>query len=392
MIKSLYSLVNKLLMREEITVAAHERALVFRQGRLLQVLLPGVYYFPNPLGDLTYDVYDVNSLEFNSPLADMLRKEYPEIVAQHFFATDVLDQQVGMLFEDGHFSTIVLPATRKLYWKAFHTLSLELMDISDSYEIPAEKLQQFMRIKNPTSFLCQIVPEASVGLLFVNGKLERTLPPGVYGFWKFGRDIRCETIDTRLQQTDISGQELLTKDRISLRITLTCWFVVTDPVKARTSVSNYTEHLYKELQFGLREAVGGKTLDELLDDKEAINPAILNTARPKMAEIGIDLRSLGVKDLILPGDMRELVNKVIEAKKLAEANLIKRREETAATRSLLNTAKLMEDSPTLMRLKELETLEKLTEQIQTLHVYSGFNQLLTELVSLKTPAIPEKKE
>ena len=391
MIKSFYSLANKLLMREQIAVAAHERALVFRQGRLLQVLQPGVYYFWNPLGDLTYDVYDANVIEFNSPSADMLRKQYPEIVAQHFFAADVSDQQVGLLFEDGNFSTIVQPATRKLYWKAFHALSLELINISDSYEIPAEKLQQFMRIKNPTSFLCQIVPEASVGLLFVNGKLERTLPPGVYGFWKVGRDIRCETIDTRLQQIDISGQELLTKDRISLRITLTCWFVVTDPVKARTSVSNYAEHLHKELQFGLREAVGGKTLDELLDNKEAINPEILNAARPKMAEIGIELRSLGVKDLILPGDMRELVNKVIEAKKLAEANLIKRREETAATRSLLNTAKLMEDNPTLLRLKELETLEKLTEQIQTLHVYSGFNQLLTELVSLKT-ANPEKKE
>lgn len=390
MIKSLYSFVNKLLMRERIAVEAHERGVVFRQGRLLQVLQPGVYYFSNPLGDLTYDVYDVNALEFNSASADMLRKQYPEIVAQHFFTADVSDQQVGVLSVDGNIAAILPPATRKLYWKAFHVLSLELIDISGAYEIPAEKLPQLMRVKNPY-ILGQVVPEAFVGMLFVDGKLERTLSPGVYGFWKVGRDIRCETIDTRLQQTDISGQELLTKDRISLRITLTCWFIVTDPIKARTSVSNYAEHLYKELQFGLREAVGGKTLDELLDDKEAINPAILNAARPKMADIGIELRSLGVKDLILPGDMRELVNKVIEAKKLAEANLIKRREETAATRSLLNTAKLMEDNPTLLRLKELETLEKLTEQIQTLHVYSGFNQLLTELVSLKT-ATPEKKE
>ena len=101
------------------------------------------------------------------------------------------------------------------------------------------------------------------------------------------------------------------------------------------------------------------------------------------------MRSLGVKDIIFPGDMREIMNKVIEAKKLAEANQIKRREETAATRSLLNTAKLMDDHPILLRMKELETLEKITEQIQTLHVYGGFDKLLNDLVTIKTPKAPE---
>lgn len=380
----LYEAFNKLLMRDRILVQEHHRVLLFQKGRFVRILTPGLYFFWNALGETTYETCDLTTLEFTSKSADLLLKMHPEVVAQNFFVADVSDRQVGLLSVDGKVSAILPPGTRKFYWKAVHDVTLELVNLAETYTIPTDKLQSLALLRSP-HVLIQIVPESSVGLLFVDGKFEKTLPPGWYGFWKTGREIRCETIETRLQQVDVSGQELLTKDRISLRVTLTCWFTIVDPVKARTSVSNYADHLHKTIQFGLREAVGVKTLDELLDNKDAINPVVLDYVRPKLEELGIDVRSVGVKDLILPGDMREIINKVVEAQKIAEANLIKRREETAATRSLLNTAKLMENNPTLLRLKELETLEKITEQIQNLHVYGGFEKLLNDLVTLKTP-------
>ena len=101
-----------------------------------------------------------------------------------------------------------------------------------------------------------------------------------------------------------------------------------------------------------------------------------------MAELGIEVQSVGVKDIILPGDMKTILSKVVEAEKVAQANLIKRREETAATRSLLNTAKVMEDNPTALRLKELEVLEKVTEKIGNISVYGGLEGLLKELVKI----------
>ncbi len=89
----------------------------------------------------------------------------------------------------------------------------------------------------------------------------------------------------------------------------------------------------------------------------------------------------------MPGEMRELINKVVEAEKVAQANLIRRREETAATRSLLNTARLMEDSPTLLRLKELEALERVTEKVGRIDVQAssgeGLNAILDRLVHLR---------
>ncbi len=143
------------------------------------------------------------------------------------------------------------------------------------------------------------------------------------------------------------------------------------PLKAVSLTADLKDHLYKELQFALRQVVGTRTLDEVLGDKLGINEAIAERLLPSLAGAGLDVSSVGVKDIILPVDVRELMNRVIEAEKTAQANVIKRREETAATRSLLNTAKLMEDNPTLMRLKELEALEKVSEKVGNVVVGTG---------------------
>ena len=98
---------------------------------------------------------------------------------------------------------------------------------------------------------------------------------------------------------------------------------------------------------------------------------------------GSGVRGVGVKDVILPGEMREILNGVVQAEKLAQANVTRRREEANATRSLLNTAKLIDESPVLMRLKELEALEKVTEKIDKLTVFGGLDGVLRQLVTLK---------
>jgi regulator of protease activity HflC (stomatin/prohibitin superfamily) len=109
----------------------------------------------------------------------------------------------------------------------------------------------------------------------------------------------------------------------------------------------------------LRAIVGVRDLDTLLSDKDAVASELEQAVRRRAAEWGLEIVSVGIRDLILPGEMKDLMNKVTEAKKAAEANLISRREETAAIRSQANTARLLADNPTLMRLRELEVLEKI---------------------------------
>jgi len=142
------------------------------------------------------------------------------------------------------------------------------------------------------------------------------------------------------------------------------------------------DYVYKVVQLALREAVGARSLDDLLQDKEALSGAVFDRVAKQIAANGLELETIGVKDIILPGEMKDLLNQVVQAQKSAEANIIKRREETAATRSLSNTARMLADNPTLMRLKELETLEKVVTRINTLNVSGGLDSVMNDLVTL----------
>jgi regulator of protease activity HflC (stomatin/prohibitin superfamily) len=258
----------------------------------------------------------------------------------------------------------------------------EVRDISNECALDAQTARVLTRALG--SALANVVgvaevPDTAVGLLIVDGELRQVLKPGATAYWKYQRNVKVEIVDTRVTAMEVAGQEILTRDKVSLRVNLTALWQVTDAVKARASVSNAVDFIYKELQFALREAVGMRTLDELLADKGAIDREVAASA-VKLEASGVAVRSVGVKDVILPGEMKTILNQVVEAEKVAQANLIRRREETAATRSLLNTARLMEENPTLLRLKELETLEKVTEKVGSLTVYDGLEGVLKNMV------------
>jgi regulator of protease activity HflC (stomatin/prohibitin superfamily) len=145
------------------------------------------------------------------------------------------------------------------------------------------------------------------------------------------------------------------------------------------------------VQFAIREAVASRTLDDILGARDTIDAEVRTYVTGRAAKLGAEIGEIGVKDVILPGEVRALLNKVVEAERTAKANLIRRQEETASTRSLLNTAKLMEGNPILQRLKELEALEKLVEKVGRIDLHTGagvggFDALLTNLYKLSGKA------
>src|SRR3981189_3951527 len=216
------------------------------------------------------------------------------------------------------------------------------------------------------------------------------LAPGRHAFWTAGRKIGVKRLALRPQAVEITAQEMLTKDRVALRVTPTAFRRIVDPELVVTKVPDVDAYLYRLVQFAIREAVASRTLDDVLSAKNTLDAELRAYVRERIAETGIEVAELGVKDVILPGEIRELVNKVVEAERTAKANLIRRQEETAATRSLLNTAKLMEDNPLLLRLKELESLEKLVEKVGRIDLHAGagaggFDALLQNLYSLREP-------
>ena len=377
---------------KNITIAQHERGLVFRNRSFEAVLEPGVHRIFDPLKRVDVQVYDLAVAEFDHPRVDFLVKEARETIARYFTIVELADREVGLVRRNGKVSGVLAPGKRQLYWRGPVDVQVEVLDIGAQFELAPAIASLLARAKAPLA--AQVadavsavdVPDTSVGLLIVDGSFVKVLPPGLHAFWKYHRTLKIELVDRRVQALEVAGQEILTRDKVSLRVNLTALWQVLDAVKARGALTNFVEFIYKELQFALREAVGARVLDELLGDKGALDREIGNAVRAKVEEHGLAVRSVGVKDVILPGEMKTILNQVVEAEKLAQANLIRRREETAATRSLLNTARLMDDNPTLLRLKELETLEKVTEKIDKLTVFGGLEGVLKDVVRIKVPA------
>ncbi|HHB80800.1 MAG TPA: slipin family protein, partial [Aliiroseovarius sp.] len=227
------------------------------------------------------------------------------------------------------------------------------------------------------------VGEGRVGLLIVDGVQERVLKPGTYWFWNLGRKHLVRLVDTRWQAHEVTGQEILTKDRVSLRVNLTAAYRVAHPETAVNSVTDFSEALHRALQLAFRKTLGGLTLDALLADKVSVDAEAAKAVRAEMALIGLEIGEIALKDVILPGDMRDILNRVVEAQKEAEAGVIRRREETNATRSLLNTAKVMADNPVMLRLKELEALESIAGKVERLTVHNGAQGLMSDIARLR---------
>ena len=227
------------------------------------------------------------------------------------------------------------------------------------------------------------VERGQVGLLTVGGQFEGVLSEGQHLFVNTGRPIQVKLIDTRLRAHDVTGQEVLTADRVTVRVNIAADVRVVDPVKAATMVKDFDEALHRALQFAFRQTVGQRTLDQLLAEKVTVDAEAAEKVRRQMAEIGLEVGEIALKDVILPGEMREILNRVVAAEKEAEANVIRRREETQATRALLNTAKVMQENPVMLRLKELEALTELAGKVERLTVHNGTQGLMNDLVRLR---------
>jgi regulator of protease activity HflC (stomatin/prohibitin superfamily) len=377
-----------MLQIQRITVGDGERGLQYRNRRFERVLRPGVYWLFSVFAKREVRVFDVEQNEhYAGKDADALIERLGARLGETFQLADIGVDEAGLVSRNGKLAYVLAPGSRTLYWRGATKIDVERVALGADLEVDAKVASRLRQLDLLSRYAIAVdVPAESAGLVFVDGKLARTLAPGAYAFWNFRKNVAAEVIDLRVQSVEVSGQEMLTRDKVSLRVNLAASYRVADAVAVRTKVAKFQEFLYRELQFGLRKAVASKTLDELLGDKASLDGDIFAYVKDRVATLGIDVLGVGVKDVILPGEMKEILNGVVQAAKAAEANVIRRREEANAMRSALNTAKLIEDSPTLMRLKELEVLEKVTEKIDKLTVFGGLDGVMSQLVKMKVGA------
>ena len=201
-----------------------------------------------------------------------------------------------------------------------------------------------------------VILEYQKGMMYRQGKFEQLLEPGAHYYLRLTRSV--VRVDVRRQSVTISGQEVLTADNISIKISLAATYQLTDPNLAINRVANYHEALYQILQLKLRDVIGALEIDELLAKRAEIGNILLVETVEKAREIGIELILVGIKDVMFPGDLKNIFAQVVNARKEGLASLERARGETAALRNLANAARLLDKNPNLSQLRMLQVLEK----------------------------------
>lgn len=361
----------------KIMIKNDECGLLFKEGNYVKCLKSGKYRL-NPFVAYKVVVYDMNKAfepegkNLNVFLNDEQLVEQLEVI-------EVMDHEIAIHFEEGQLCE-VLRAGKYAYWKTLQKHTFKVIDLRIPIVEKELDASIITHAKLSTCVSFAEVTQYEKSLLYFDGVFQKVLAPGRYYFWKGPTKVTLKNVDMRQQQLDMTGQEIMTEDKITLRLNFVAHYKIVDPMKI-VEVKNYEEQLYILMQLVLREYVGCLKLDDLLQKKQEIGNYVLDKLNGQKDVFGIEFLFAGVKDVILPGEIKDILNTVLIAEKKAQANVITRREETASTRSLLNTAKLMEENQTLYRLKELEFLEKICDKIGNVSLTGG-GGLLEQLNTL----------
>jgi len=361
-----------------IKVHSYEKGLFFRNKEFRQLLDAGRHYFFNPAVRDRVDVADLRDPWLRHKDLDLIVKS--GVLNDAAEVLDLQDFQRALIWVDGRFQRIVSGGLYAL-WTTHRKVKVQIADAREvrfnhpdiSVILKSEGVKEYLQEYN--------VAENHVGVMFRNGQYVETLSSGRYIFWKDVENVNIYHISMAETSLDIAGQEIMTADKVTLRMNAIVTYHVIDAQKSVRSTKDVNQSLYREAQLALRAIVGSRQLDDLLAEKDSVAEELKKMVAQRSADFGLQIISLGIRDVILPGEMKDLLNQVTGAKKAAEANLIARREETAAMRSQANTAKLLENNPVLMRLRELEILEKVSTNSK-LNVVLGEKGLADRVMNL----------
>lgn len=359
-------------------IGQNERGFLFEQGDFKVVLPPGRHWFFDPLNKMRVDVVSIRDAALRHKDLEVLVRS--GALKDEITVVDIKDGQRALVWIDGRFDCVLKPGLYA-FWKNFHDVVVETIDATNvKFDHP--KLQVILGVTGTMGALeLHCIAPNFVGLYYKDGEFQSVLRPGNHVFWKNVARIAVIAVDLREQSFDIAGQDIMTLDKVTLRLNALVSFRIADALKSVSEVDDARQALYREAQLALRAVIGTRELDALLTEKDAVAKELEGLVKNKATAYGIDVLALGIRDVILPGEMKDLMNKVTEAKKAAEAALITRREETAAIRMQANTAKILETNPMLMRMRELEVLEKVAAK-SNLKVVVGEKGLTDKVMKL----------
>lgn len=369
-----------------IEILETERAFLIEDGTPTKYLTPGAHR----VGSLFHQIR-IERLSVAGLVAELDARRLALVPAEDLQVVTIADHQRALVSRRGKAVSWLKAGVHQI-WTVDRTVdrqtgavtplvTIQLFDTRETMTAPL--LPEVAKLATAAGDYVEVTaPAGTVVVRFIDGQIDAVLPAGRHAAWTTLRAVILSVIDLRERVLAVTGQDVMTRDRVTLRLNVSATIKVADAVKLATVARAPDDVVYLAMQMAAREAVTTRTLDELLQAREALSVEMTAAVKERAASVGLELIELGVKDVVLPGEMKDLLNKVIQAQKEAEANVIARREETAATRSLAQTAKVLSENPLLMRLKELETYKELAGKVGKVHLVLGDGAL--EKLQLKT--------
>lgn len=367
-------------------VKENQAGFVLKNGIFKKMITSGTYHFSRLAGYEVVIEEMTGELEYRKIPYQILSRDTS--FAKATIHMEIPDGFVGFIYENEKLVSYA-ECGEYTFWNVFDKYDIKMVSMADP-EMGEEVSKQMLSLLPPELYTEMMVGEGETGLVYYDNVMQKQLSRGIYRYWNYNHNITYQVFDMKQRELDILGQEILTRDKIGIRMNIACMYKIRDAVEFAAKISDLKGQLYSAAQLAIREIVGNYKLDEILEAKEKISKEIYAVLKEKEAMFCVDFLSAGIKDIILPGEIREIMNSVLVAEKTAQANVISRREEVASTRSLLNTAKLMDENETLYKLKELEYLERICGKIGEISV-NGNAGIVEQLGKMMGTRHPEAK-
>ena len=198
-----------------------------------------------------------------------------------------LEHAMGLASSMGLGIALSQPDRKVVVWTDAGPWAVETVDMAAGAAVEPALLRRLVHAKRTELVAIHPVMDGQAGLLFVDGAYVRTLGAGVHGFWAVGRMVQMKVVDLKRQSLDVAGQEVLTKDRVTIRVNIAAEYRVVDPLKAVSAVKDFSEALYRALQYAFRKTSSSLTLDQILEKKVTVDEEAAAKVRTDMAEIGV---------------------------------------------------------------------------------------------------------
>lgn len=297
----------------EFTIRRFERGMLYRDGDFVRFLAPGAYRLLDPRRRYDVERFDLSHPAFEHRLADFLVRWYPEEIDALFVTVTTGPTEVAVIFENGRPTDVLGPDRRALFWKGVVRVRAQVFDLACGVAAPAPLAAALVALGKPEigrALLVREVPEAHVGLLYLDGAQCAALAPGRHAFWTLGPRVAVDVVDTRVKALAGASCEVVTKDRRVLRIGFGATWRIADAARVARTTESPVELLYKEIDRALANLVAEATLEACVAGRRELERAALAAARDALAAAGIELLGVGIRDLAAARPFEHLLGRI----------------------------------------------------------------------------------